>query len=57
LKDKGFEEERMTKIGWHAFVNSTTLESNKSLYKNQIMVDGGKRFTPTRAKWIKALAV
>jgi hypothetical protein len=31
LKNKGFEEKRMTKIGWRAFVNSTTLESNKSL--------------------------
>jgi hypothetical protein len=30
LKNKDFEEERMTKIGWRAFVNSTTLESNKS---------------------------
>src|SRR5687767_3023631 len=30
LKNKGFEEERMTQIGWHTFVNSTTLEFNKS---------------------------
>jgi hypothetical protein len=31
LKNKDFEEERMTKIGWRAFVNATPLESNKSL--------------------------
>jgi hypothetical protein len=32
LEKKAFEEERITKIGWRTFVNSTTLESNKSLY-------------------------
>jgi hypothetical protein len=31
LEKKAFEEERITKIGWRTFVNSTTLESNKSL--------------------------
>jgi hypothetical protein len=30
LKNKGFKEERMTKVGWHAIGKSTTLESNKS---------------------------
>jgi FlaA1/EpsC-like NDP-sugar epimerase len=48
LKDKGFEEERLTKIGWHAFVNATTLESNKSLeamrLENQVaLVTGAAR--------------
>ena len=31
LKNKGFKEERMTKIGLYAIGKSTTLESNKSL--------------------------
>src|SRR5215471_9133427 len=31
LKNKGFKEERMTKVGWYAVDTSTTLESNKSL--------------------------
>ena len=30
LKNKGFKEERMTKVGWYAVDKSTTLESNKS---------------------------
>jgi hypothetical protein len=32
LKNKGFKEERMTKVGLHAIGKSTTLESNKSLF-------------------------
>ena len=36
LKNKGFKEERMTKVGLYAIGKSTTLESNKSLFgKNQ----------------------
>jgi hypothetical protein len=31
LKNKGFKEERITKVGWYAIGKSTTLESNKSL--------------------------
>jgi hypothetical protein len=31
LKNKGFKEERMTKVGLYAIGKSTTLESNKSL--------------------------
>jgi len=31
LKNKGFKEERMTKVGLYAIGTSTTLESNKSL--------------------------
>jgi len=34
LKNKGFEEERMTKVGLYAIGSSTTLESNKSLLSN-----------------------
>jgi hypothetical protein len=30
LKNKGFKEERVTKIGLYAIGKSTTLESNKS---------------------------
>ena len=30
LKNKGFKEERMTKVGVYAIGSSTTLESNKS---------------------------
>jgi hypothetical protein len=30
LKDKGFKEERMTKVGLYAIAKSTTLASNKS---------------------------
>src|SRR5215471_1069323 len=30
LKNKGFKEERMTKVGLYAIGTSTTLESNKS---------------------------
>src|SRR5713101_2948585 len=30
LKNKGFKEERMTKVGLYAIGKSTTLESNKS---------------------------
>jgi hypothetical protein len=30
LKNKGFKEERMTKVGLYAVDKSTTLESNKS---------------------------
>jgi hypothetical protein len=30
LKNKGFKEERMTKVGLYAIGLSTTLESNKS---------------------------
>jgi hypothetical protein len=33
LKNKGFKEERMTKVGLYAIDKSTTLESNKSLLK------------------------
>ena len=33
LKNKGFKEERVTKIGLYAIGKSTTLKSNKSLYK------------------------
>jgi hypothetical protein len=35
LKNKGFKEERMTKVGLHAIGKSTTLESNKSLSGKQ----------------------
>jgi hypothetical protein len=31
LKNKGFKEESMTKVGVYALDTSTTLESNKSL--------------------------
>jgi hypothetical protein len=31
LKNKGFKEESMTKVGVYAIDTSTTLESNKSL--------------------------
>ena len=31
LKNKGFKEERMAKVGLYAIGKSTTLESNKSL--------------------------
>jgi hypothetical protein len=31
LKNKGFKEERMIKVGVYAIGKSTTLESNKSL--------------------------
>jgi hypothetical protein len=31
LKNKGFKEERMTKVRGYAIDTSTTLESNKSL--------------------------
>jgi hypothetical protein len=31
LKNKGFKEESMTKVGLYAIGKSTTLESNKSL--------------------------
>jgi hypothetical protein len=34
LKNKGFKEERMTKVGLYAIDKSTTLESNKSLFDN-----------------------
>ena len=30
LKNKGFKEPRMRKVGWYAIDRSTTLESNKS---------------------------
>ena len=33
LKNKGFQEERRTKIGLYAISSSTTLESNKSLQR------------------------
>jgi hypothetical protein len=41
LKNKGFKEERMTKVGLYAIDKSTTLESNKShKYKNlQAQID------------------
>jgi hypothetical protein len=42
LKNKAFEEERITKIGWRTFVNSTTLESNKSLIKIALARDALK---------------
>jgi hypothetical protein len=32
LKNKGFREESMTKVGLYAIGTSTTLESNKSLF-------------------------
>jgi len=35
LKNKGFKEERMTKVGLYAIGTSTTLESNKSLNRGQ----------------------
>src|SRR2546430_10478170 len=35
LKNKGFKEESMTKIGLYALGKSTTLESNKSLGDKQ----------------------
>ena len=31
LKNKGFQEENMTQVGWDAIGTATTLESNKSL--------------------------
>jgi hypothetical protein len=34
LKNKGFKEESMTKVGLNAIGTSTTLESNKSLHRN-----------------------
>ena len=34
LKNKGFKDERMTKVGLCAIGQSTTLESNKSLIEN-----------------------
>jgi hypothetical protein len=34
LKNKGFKEERMTKVGLYAIGKSTTLESNKSPFRN-----------------------
>jgi hypothetical protein len=34
LNNKGFKEERMTKVGSYAIGTSTTLESNKSLFIN-----------------------
>jgi hypothetical protein len=52
LKNKGFEEDRMTKIGWRAFVNSTTLESNKSLND---MVRRRLRAPPRLAQHIEGL--
>jgi hypothetical protein len=36
LKNKGFKEERMTKVGLYAIDKSTTLESNKSLCPNTV---------------------
>src|SRR5262245_29567055 len=36
LKNKGFREERMTKIGLYAIGKSKTLESNKSLARSTI---------------------
>jgi hypothetical protein len=33
LKNKGFREESMTKVGLYAIGTSTTLESNKSLVR------------------------
>jgi hypothetical protein len=38
LKNKGFKEERMTKVGLYAIGKSTTLESNKSL--RQMRLEG-----------------
>jgi hypothetical protein len=40
LKDKGFEEESMTKVGLYALGTSTTLESNKSHFVYSIMQEG-----------------
>src|SRR5215467_15143628 len=37
LKNKGFKEERMTKIGSYAIGKSKTLESNKSLHGYQLL--------------------
>ena len=38
LKNKGFKDESMTKGGSYAIGTSTTLESNKSLGKNAVVV-------------------
>ena len=37
LKNKGFKEERLTKVGLYAIGTSTTLESNKSLRRNTVV--------------------
>src|SRR5712691_13111403 len=41
LKNKGFKEQRRTKIGLYAIGKSTTLESNKSLQANHTTVKCG----------------
>src|SRR5262245_59428079 len=46
LKNKGFKEERMTKVGWYAVDTSTTLESNKSLPAKE----GGLMHAPRMAQ-------
>jgi hypothetical protein len=40
LKNKGFKEERMTKVRGYAIDTSTTLESNKSQSKKQRFFGG-----------------
>jgi hypothetical protein len=42
LKNKGFKEERKTKVGLDAIDKSTTLESNKSLvvFRRQTLITG-----------------
>jgi hypothetical protein len=38
LKNKGFKEKRITKVGWYAIGKSTPLESNKS--QHCILMEG-----------------
>ena len=50
----------MTKIGWRAFVNSTTLESNQGLvsYQNSGYATGSvRRYGPQRTGVIRRLFV
>src|SRR5712691_5252035 len=46
LKNKGFKEETVTKIGLYDIVKSTTLESNKSLERNDQPSAGAPRLQP-----------
>lgn len=41
LKNKGFTEESLAKVGLYAISTSTTLESNKSLYFNGYLLKAG----------------
>jgi hypothetical protein len=43
LKNKSFKEESMTKVGLDAIGKSTTLESNKSLYKLNSAIERGTK--------------